>query len=379
MVNCGTEWRLIYLRIKNFKKVALILLLLFLISNLTACDLTQTEEKTEKVYLNLDVNNTYGVKKLEPGEGRFIYNKGAIAEIEFEYIDSYDFKGWEGKDREKITEKEDNRYIIQMNGDREIKANLELKKFKPLEVNFDNLDSFSYSEKSEITNVPHNLESVSIRFNNKLHSENELNVSINTENTTDEIDAEQIEIEDDHINIILSNWRDRFFSDDEEDNYLEFGEEYTLNVYSSNNTNIFDIRNREIDKNIAIDFKVEEPYPEGPDNTTVDIDNDNAKISWLRSKTNAQIDVEEYVENYIIYRSKNKDNLKDKESISRENVKEIKVYFNDPDINYTVEDKIIRYEDKEINLNKNEYYYRIKAINNYDNDSKLSNIVSTNE
>lgn len=363
-----------------YKKTVLILLLIFISTTMVACDLTKEEEKAEQVYLNLDVSNTYGVEKLEPGKGRFIYDKGAIAEIEFGYLDSYKFIGWEGKDGKEVTKKENDKYIIQMNEDQEIKANLELKNFKPLQVDFSDLDPISYSTTNDITNVPHNLESVSIKFNNKLHTDNELEISIALKDDStevDEIESDRVSIEDNYINISLSDWRDRFYSDEEEDNYLEFGKTYTLNVGTNNNNNIFDVKNREIDKNIAIDFKVEEPYPEVPGNFTLIIKDGFVEISWLRSKTNAKIEKDEYVKKYILYRSKNRDNIEDEDNINKENAKKIKINFDNPNINYTKEDKIIRYEDKEINVSENKYYYRIKAVNSYDNDSKLSEIIST--
>ena len=363
-----------------YKKIALILLLIFILSTMVACDLTGEEEKTEQVYLNLDVSNTYGVEKLEPGKGRFIYDKGAVAEIEFGYVDSYNFKGWEGKDGEEVTKKENNKYIIQMNEDQEIKAKLELENFKPLEVDFKGLEPFNYSETKEVTNVPHNLESVSIKFNNKLHTDNELSVNIEPKDDSaeqDNIESDMVEIKDNYINIILSDWRDRFYSDDEEDSYLEFGSKYILNIGTNNKSNIFDEENREIDENIAIEFKVEEPYPEVPGNFTLDIKEGSVYISWLRSKTNAKIEVDKYVKKYTIYRSKNRDNIEDKDSIDEKNIKVININLDDSDINYTQEDKIIRYVDKEVNLNNSQYFYRIKAVNNYENSSKLSKIIST--
>ncbi|MFW6029080.1 MAG: hypothetical protein ACOCRO_02370 [Halanaerobiales bacterium] len=358
-----------------YKKAVLILLLIFILSTMVACDLTQEEEKTEQVYLNLDVSNTYGVEKLEPGKGRFIYDKGAIAEIEFGYVDSYNFIGWEGKAGREVTKKENDKYIIQMDEDKEIKANLKLKNFKPLEVDFSGLEPFSYSTTNEITDIPHNLESVSIKFNNKLHTDNELDVSIEPKDDStevDEIDSEKVEIKDNYININLSDWRDGFYSDDEENNYLEFGNKYTLSIGTNNKNNIFDVKNREIDKNMIINFKVEEPYPEVPGNFTLTHEDGYVEISWLRSKSNAKIEVDEYVKKYIIFRSDNRENIEDEDTINEENVKVINI-----NVDYPQENKIIRYEDKEINLSKNEYYYRIKAINSYDNDSKLSEIIST--
>ena len=151
-----------------------------------------------------------------------------------------------------------------MNEDKEIKAELKLVDFKPLEIDFDGIDPFNYPSSKKVTNVPHNLGNVTIKFNNKLNQENELEIKIEGEKETDNIESEQIEITDNLINISLTDWRDRFYSDNEEDNYLEFGKEYTLNVGTNNNNNIFDINNKEIDSNIEVVFQVEEPYPAKP-------------------------------------------------------------------------------------------------------------------
>lgn len=359
---------------KYYKTIGILLTLLILSTVLVGCDIFQENEtQTKQVYLNLAASNSYGIQNLEPGQGRYIYDKGSVADIEFEYNEGYKFLGWEGKDGKDITKEKDGQYILQMNEDKEIKAELKLVDFQPIEIDFDGIDPFNYPPQNQVTNVPHNLENVAVTFNNKLNQENELSIAIESENETDNIEAEQIEITENKINISLTDWRDRFYSDNEEDDYLKFGNEYTLNVGTNNNNNIFDVNNKEIDSDIVINFKVEEPYPEKPKNVNIEINDNNVELSWIRSKTNAKIDVEDYVQEYIIYRSKNEDHLEDEESLSNNNVKVINISVDNPQ-----GQKIIRYTDKNLDLSNDQYYYRVKAVNNYDNESKLSSLVSTN-
>lgn len=367
------KWGLINLTSTFYKKLGLVLILAVILTAVVGCDNIQNTEKGERVYLNLGTTNTYGVEILNPGEGRFIYDKNAVAEIEFASAEGYDFIGWEGEDKDALTEESDGHYKLKMNEDREIKANLELVDFKPLEVNFSGIDPVKYSELGQVTNVPHNLEDVSIKFNNELHTDNELVVRIveNENNNEDEIDSSQIEIVDNNINITVTDWIDRFYSDDSNDSYLKFGKEYTLHVETNNNDNIFDVELNEISEDLAIDFKVEEPYPEIPGSITLDINNGTVELAWLRSKTNAKIDKKEYVSEYKIYKSTNKDYLKDKGSINEHNVEAIEI------TGVESGEKTIRYEDQDVNLEQNNYYYRVIAINSYDNESRLSELVST--
>lgn len=361
-----------------YKMIGLLLALFIILPVVVGCEVFK-EEKTQSkpVYLNLGISNPYGIKTLEPGRGRFIYDKEAVADIELETAEGYNFLGWEGEDGTKVTKETESKYILQMNKDREINASLELKDFKPLQIDYKGIDPVSYSQTDGLTNVPHNLENVSIKFNNKLHKDNELEATIVDNNQNeDAVDSDQIEIKDNFIQIALSDWRDRFYSDEEEDNYLEFGKEYILNVYeASTGTNIFDIKNNEIDKEIAVDFVVEEPYPAVPGNFTLEIEQGTVKLSWIRSKTNAKIDIEEYVKDYVIYKSKNKEELKDEDEIDENKIEVININITD-DLGIDTDTKILRYEDN-VNLDQNQYYYRIKAVNDYNNESRLSEIVGT--
>lgn len=374
------KWRLINLISTLYKKLGFILILIVILTALVGCDNMQETENGERVYLNLGVSNTYGVETLNPGEGRFIYDKNAVAEIDFSSAEGYNFIGWEGEDRDALSKESDGQYILKMNDDREIKANLELVNFKPIEVNFSGIDPVKYSELGQVTNVPHNLEDVSIKFNNELYQDNELIVEIEkkTSGDVDEVDSNQIEIVDNNINIVVTDWIDRFYSDSDNDSHLEFGKDYILHVDTINeNGNIFDVNNKEIDEYLAIDFSVEEPYPAVPENVNLDINNGTIELSWLRSKTNAKIDVKEYVSKYKIYKSTNKEYLKDKSTIEEHGIVPQEKYV-DPQ-----KENPINWDDSDVNLEMNDYYYRVIAINDYDddneydNESRLSEIVST--
>lgn len=155
-----------------------------------------------------------------------------------------------------------------MDKDKQIKAIIDLLKFKPLTIKFDNIASYTYEDISEITDISHDLESLSISFNNQLHQNNDLEVQIIIENNEkDVVESDNIEIEDNIICIHLLEWRDRFFTDeeDEDNNHLKFVNENELIIKEEIESNIFDVNyNFFEDEEINISFKVEEPYPETP-------------------------------------------------------------------------------------------------------------------
>jgi DNA-binding winged helix-turn-helix (wHTH) protein len=110
-------------------------------------------------------------------------------------------------------------YIIQMNDNKQIKAAMELKEFKPLSIDFSGIEPIAYEETNKVTGVPHNLEEVEIRFNNALYPDNELDIRINNsdnnENNNSEniIEPNNIEIVENRIIIRLVDWRGRFYID----------------------------------------------------------------------------------------------------------------------------------------------------------------------
>ncbi len=355
------------------KKIVLLLFFFLIILTLIGCEMLQEEEKEKRVYLNIDVDNPYSVEKLQPGQGRYIYDKDAVAKIEFEHAEGYEFVEWQGEDGQKVVKKDSNNYNLLMSRDRKVKLGLELLEFKLTKLKFDGLDNI---EEDFIEGIPHNLEYVVFQFNNTVHQENEIIVEI--ENVDDgkikQVESDNISIEDNKIIIDLVDWRDNFYVDEEKENHLEFAQKYEMRVQNSTNDNIFDINTEEIGKKaININFIVEEPYPETPGDINQDVENGVVKLSWLHSKTNAKIDNEEYVEDYIIYKNVNDDNFEDEDELEiiNINIKE------DLSVDSPQNKKILRYKDEDIDLENNNYYYCIKAKNEYDNESRISEIVGT--
>ncbi|MFW6378211.1 MAG: hypothetical protein ACOCZY_02290, partial [Bacillota bacterium] len=175
------------------------------------------------------------------------------------------------------------------------------------------------------------------------------------------IDPNNIEIEENKVIISLLDWRDRISTDEEEENYLEFDKEYQLKVETP-----YDVDNREYEADeITVDFKVEEPYPEVPGN--VSFNRDEAELSWRRSKANAKIDLDEYVDKYIVYKFVGESDFEkaDADEETEVDVKDLE----DSD------KKVIRFEG-EISDTEN-IYYRVSAINEYDNESDLSEVKGT--
>ena len=360
------------------KKLGVILILLVLLPVLSSCDGLQDEAEIEYNYLNISADNQYGVEQIEPDLGRYRYEDGAVVEIEFAEAAGYEFLGWEGDDGGDVAGS-DGDYSIQLDGDKNIRAALRLKEFKPLEIDFSGIEPIDYVDADDITGVPHNFEDVTIFFNNALYPDNELEVRIekvndnandndndNSDNDQDEdiIEANNILIDDNKIEISLTDWRDRFFTDESQDEYLEFAEEYQLIVETPYDDYIIDVDNREYQNDeIVVDFMVEEPYPETPENVRIERKGDDYEISWQRSRANAQIDVDEYVKEYRLYKFTGESDFTEDDADE-----EIEIDVDNPD-----DKKVIRYEG-EIQDTEN-IYYRVKAINEYDNDSGLSETV----
>lgn len=355
---------------KNKRIIIVFLLLIttFLLSACESSDESYANNESDLVYLNISSNNSYGIKTLKPGSGRYAYNQGVIAEIEFFAEIGYEFIGWTGEDRDKVIEDEGGKYIINMNKDNNISLNLKLLEFMPLSIIFNDNTEIDYSD--NIINVPHNLEILTLKFNNKVNEANDLIATISpvsdSENEEiEELEPQSIEIED---NQIILNWKEDIFFEVREDDYFEFGKEYKLILQQSTGEKVFDGDLNEVKDDIEINFIVEEPFPETPQNVVLEInDNNNIEISWLRSKTNDKIDIEEYVELYRIYKYINKNNFDENEA--------------DEVIEYNVtnpnDNIILRKIDQNIDISKNDYSYRIQAVNEFENKSRLSEVVST--
>ena len=351
------------------KKLTILLLILITTFTISACELGEEEE--ERFYLDLNVDNHYGIETLEPGVGRYIYDEDSVVDIELEPAAGYEFLGWQGEDGEDVADVNDTEFSITMDEDKSIKAGLELVEFKPNWINFDRLDEIAYDERAEIENVPHNLQYVEFEFNNAVSEANDLEVEIaNDSGNNDEdeeiIETDNITIADNEIIIDLVDWRGRFFVDEDEEDHLEFAEEYEMTVENTTEDRIFDVNNEEIpQEKLDIDFVVEEPYPAIPTNVNLKAEDDYVELSWHRSRANAKIDVDEYVENYVIYKNIDDDDFEDQEELE--------------EIEFAADEnkQVLRFEDEDVNLDENTYYYRVKAVNEYDNESKMSETVST--
>ncbi len=388
---------------KEANRRGLLLLILLVIIIFTGCELDEVEE--ERVYLRIEHRHSYGAEVLQPGRGsfgyfpfrRFVYDKGAIADIELEINEGYQFTGWRGEHGELVIEtEEENTYSIKMDGDKEIVIGLEMEEFKLLDIEFDEIKTVEPDKIDEIVNIPHNLTVITLKFNNQLSSKNRLQASIfkennhnnndnnNENNDNDEnddirvIDTDNIEMNRNIIRINLRDWRGRIF--DDEENLFEFGEDYQFLLENETEDHIFDVNNKEIaEDDISFTFKVEEPYPERPGNLVADLDMDKVELSWHRSKSIAKTGVNKYVEDYIIYKSENvEDLLYIDDKLNSEETEKIEVNLKeDLGIDDPGTQSVIRFKDDDVDLTEKDYYYRVKALNEYDNKSRASKIAGT--
>jgi len=372
--------------IKTIRKILLLLLLLFMLPGLIGCEF-QYGEEVDYVYLDIDVENSYGVAEIEPGIGRFRYEKDSLAELKFSAASGYDFVGWQGEDGDKVSEgNEEGEYTLKLDNKMQIKAALDMLEFKPLEIDIDGVDAVSFDDRKDITDVPHNISNIQLEFNNALNDNNEIEAEIipannesNDENDLETIEPEEIEVQNNEIIVSLTGWRDRFFADEEEDEHLEFGQEYKLTIdEATTGDNIFDVDNREIEDEIDLSFVVKEPYPAAPEDVSIRVEDDNLiELSWHRSRENAEIDIDEYVEIYRIYKSKDRDELLETEEIDEDEVEVIEVSIGDLNVDDPQDKKVLRYEDEAVDLLEDDYFYRIKAVNDLGNESRLSELVGT--
>jgi len=385
-----------------YKKAIIVVLLLLLVPALASCDfMREEEEELEYVYLNIAQESSYGVETLEPEPGRYRYEEGAVVDIEFAEAEGWNFLGWQGDDGEDVAEENGDEYRIEMDDDKSIRADLEIEEFKGLEIDFDRIDPVDFADyaepNEEVTDVPHNVEYISLEFNNRLHEDvvEDLEVEMKNDNSNDNdnndndddeddhiIDIDNIAVEENHLVITIMDWRDRwFYVDEDEDEYLEFGEEYSLTIEKSDEY-IYDadsLKRIEPEK-IEIDFVIEQPYPERPADVNVEVLNGEVEVRWLRSEKNAKVDVNEYAEYYRIYKSTEMDKLEgitDGDEIDENGVEIIDLHLDDEELQG---EKVLRFEDDDVNLDEEEYYYRVSAYNEINDEiyeSVLSEMVST--
>jgi len=374
---------------KNFmiKSIIIVVFILMLIPALAGCDMLEEDEEIEHVYLTVELENPYAVEILNPAPGRYKYEEGAVVDIELVENEGWNFLGWQGEDGDEVAarDKDAGKYSLVVSEDRAIEAELELKEFLGLKIDFDGVGAVDFAEHAgpggEVTDVPHNIEYIMLEFNNRLHENvvedlvvemindeaNDGNDKENEEENDEEneeqlIDSDNIAVEENYLIITIRDWRDRWFFGDEED-YLEFGKEYSLLIDNSDEY-IFDadsLKRIEPEK-IEIDFVIEQPYPESPADVNAEILNDRIEVRWLRSEKNAEVDMEEYAENYRVYRSSNQEDLegvRDSEEIDKD---QVEVF--DLNVEEDLEgEKVLRYEDSEVELEEEDYYYRVSAYN----------------
>ncbi|MBM7557723.1 Ig-like domain-containing protein [Halanaerobacter jeridensis] len=331
-----------------------LVLIILLSLVLSACsDDSELSNNSNRVYLEIEQSNQYGAT-INPGNGYFVYDKGAIANIELEVVTGYNFEGWQGTNASELAAVESNngQWKLNMDEDKNIRAELKL-------------ENFALATTSPVNgeeDIPYNLKKIILTFNNKLGiSTTYPQINFSKVNASDDegIDNRDFEIEDNQLIINLGgNFLDN--------SYLEFGEEYELEITNR----ILDEKGRSFAVP-NIKFKIETVAPEAP---FVGIDlidaNNQLEIFWQRTKDNLKGLGDKYAVEYRIYRS-----INDKE-FSDEPYKIISLAEGD----FQLDDlEIILREDinEDVDLFTNIYYYKVRAVNEYGKVSEFSNIVST--
>ena len=341
---------------------------------MTLPDNTEESIIKDQKYLTLTLNNDYSVSSLTPGQGRYSYDNNSVAEIKFELNDGYDFESWDGNAKSRLSSADGaNSYQIKMTEDSQLTLKTILNDFKLLKFNLGDVREVDYSSGKDIGELPYNLEELILTFNNKVNENNELQFEINNQKSSETIINSNSEYFSNDIltieeNKIIINWE--YFNPAEEED-LNFGIDYQLIVSEGgleNNDNIFDPELNELNNEVKINFTMEEAKPEKVENLVLSTEDDKLELSWLRSEQNKNYQNESYVSKYKIYKFKNvseftKDNA----------LEEILVKEENPDDNKIVRKKITGFTD----LENNTYNFRVTAVNNVDNESELSEIVST--
>ncbi len=360
------------------------LILLFLLIALSSCDSieqlnTRGESSHDAAFLTLEIDRLYGVKEIKPGAGRYRYEPEAIAEIKLIANPGYEVIGWAGIDGGDVIKVSDQNYKLTMSDNKRIRTNLRYNEFLLLDVKFNDIKTVEFNKLNNIIEIPHTIENINFRFNNKVSEENDLTIWIEAPDSEEEnsvIRDFNFSISDNQIIIDIQPWFENFielyFEGNDEENEInnEFEKEYILNIESNFANNIFDSSNKEYNEEIiSLSFQIEEPNPKTPEIIGLSKDNGDVEISWHRTESVTKFAVEDYVEEYIIQRSRNNQDFED-------NITEISVAVDLFDESERPV-KIHRYIDSEINLNNNIYYYRVIAVNQFDNRSEPSDIKST--
>ncbi|MGM0421067.1 MAG: hypothetical protein ACQEQG_08695, partial [Bacillota bacterium] len=268
--------------------------------------------------------------------------------------------GWSGEDVDRISGT-DGSYSLEMSGDSQLEIEVELLEFKLLSLQFDDVLEADY-EDGDVIDVPYNLDELTLEFNNEVNEANEVAAEIKAADEDGEvIEPNDIEIEDNYIHLSFGE----IYEDISEQENLDFGEKYTLQVAEKSDDHIFDVRNREIEGDVQQVFLVEEPIPDVPQNVVLEKRDGEIEISWLRSSTNTKVDNDEYVQEYRIYRYTDEGQFDPENPGDHYDVKEVE----------NTGKKIISYFDE---LTETDYIYRISAYNTeFENESRLSEPVST--
>lgn len=371
------------LELKNRIYISIVVMLILL---LTGCEsltgFNDEVQKDESVFLTIELDKPYSVEKLFPGRGNFRYDSGTIAEIKLITNPGYEFLGWAGVDGGDVVKVSDQNYKLTMLENKRIRTNFLYNNFLLLKIEFDNLIKLMHDDINDIIEIPHIIEEIALNFNNKISLENDISALIkDPEKSTGEpllIEDLKIEFLDNKLVIHLEPWLEDFIklyfeeneNNEENEINIEFEKEYILDIKSNFANNIFDSGNKEYNEEIiSLSFQIEEPRPKNPEIIGLSKDNGDVEISWHRTESVTKFAVEDYVEEYIIQRSRNNKDFED-------NIIEISVAVDLFDESERPV-KIHRYIDSEINLNNNIYYYRVIAVNQFDNKSEPSDIRST--
>lgn len=334
----------------------------------------------DAAFLTLELDQPYGIEELSPGSGRYRYDRDATAEIKVVANSGYEFLGWAGPDGGNVGKVSDRDYRLKMSENKRIRTDLRYNDFLLLNIEFDDYEIFDFNDTSETLDISHTVEKISFRFNNRVSGENDLEVWIedpeaesgNEENNS-LIRNPQLEIVDNYIVTNIEFWFEDFveiyFDDEEDRDDIKFEKEYILNIESNFANNIFDIDNKEYNEEIiSLSFQIEEPMPKTPEIIGIAKENGDVEISWHRTESITKFAVDDYVTEYIIQRSINDRNFDN-------NITEFFIA-----VDLEMDDKPVKinsYNDSDINLSNNIYFYRIIAVNEFGNRSEPSEIKST--
>jgi len=359
--------------------MVLIFVLIFILSGCDTVSNIATESDSKYLTIRLNQSNSAGLEEISPGIGRYRYDNNVTTKVIIKAAAGYEFLGWEGRDKDKLAKESSTSFSIYMEDDYEIKAIINYIEFMLLGVDIDDTKNIEAENIEKNNMISHTTNNLFFKLNNFVSPENKLIVSIEDpdnpalfEEFVTDLEAE---IDENMIIINLEKWFNEFsrlYYDEVIDYNLDFDKRYILKVESEYANNIFDIKNMELDDEIIeLNFKIEIPYPEVPDIESIIFQNEEIIFSWHRAQSLEKFDVNNYVEKYIVQRSKNESSFT--------NITEFTINSEIYDENNKPY-KIIRFVDSQnLDLANNTYYYRVIAVNEFGNQSEVSDIRSTDE